>query len=121
MCEARAQIWRLLEESIPSRLKDDLHLDLLKNIPSSNMKFPLPVRLAIGSSSAAGKNAVSCLVLHPLSGDSWLVADAWSLLGGSSLLAPLLMGAVLAALTLWLAHQEFRTQLPGRRISRSID
>ena len=28
--EARAQMWRLLEESIPSRLKDDLHLDLLK-------------------------------------------------------------------------------------------
>ena len=37
------------------------------------------------------------------------------------LLAPLLMGAVLAALTLWLAHQEFRTQLPGRKMKRSID
>ena len=37
------------------------------------------------------------------------------------LLAPLLMGAVLAALTLWLARQEFRTHLPGRKISRSID
>ena len=32
------------------------------------------------------------------------------------LLAPLLMGAVLAGLTLWLARQEFRTQLPRRKI-----
>ncbi|TCD58121.1 hypothetical protein CWE16_02130 [Synechococcus sp. BS55D] len=37
------------------------------------------------------------------------------------LLAPLLMGAVLAALTLWLARQEFRAQLPGRKIKRSLD
>ena len=37
------------------------------------------------------------------------------------LLAPLLMAGVLAALTIWLARQEFRTQLPGRKISRSVD
>ena len=37
------------------------------------------------------------------------------------LLAPLLMGLVLAGLTIWLARQEFRTHLPGRKIKRSID
>ena len=37
------------------------------------------------------------------------------------LLAPLLMGAVLAVLTLWLARQEFKSQLPGRKIRRSVD
>ena len=37
------------------------------------------------------------------------------------LLAPLLMAAVLAALTLWLARQEFRTKLPGRRILPRTD
>ena len=37
------------------------------------------------------------------------------------LLAPLLMGAVLAGLTLFLARQEFRTKLPGRRITPKSD
>ena len=37
------------------------------------------------------------------------------------LLAPLVMGAILAGLTVWLARQEFRTHLPGRRMGRSID
>ena len=63
---------------------------------------------------------VSCLVLHP-----YLAILGWLLMRGlfwvaQVLLAPLLMGAVLAALTLWLARQEFRTQLPGRRISAAL-
>lgn len=37
------------------------------------------------------------------------------------LVAPLLMGAALAALTLWLARQEFRTKLPRRKITHNVD
>ena len=37
------------------------------------------------------------------------------------LLAPLVMGAVLAGLTLFLAHQEFKTRLPRRRIKSNGD
>ena len=37
------------------------------------------------------------------------------------LLAPLLMGAVLAGLTFFLARQEFRTKLSGRRIAAKRD
>ena len=56
----------------------------------------------------------------------YLASLIWLLMRGlfwvaQVLLAPLLMGAVLAGLTLWLARQEFRTQLPGRKINNSID
>ena len=37
------------------------------------------------------------------------------------LMAPLLMGAVLAALTVWLARQEFRTHLPRRKMGTRVD
>ena len=37
------------------------------------------------------------------------------------LMAPLVMGSLLAGLTLWLAREEFRTELRGRRISRNND
>ena len=30
LCEARAPLWRLLDESMPPHLKDDLHMDLLR-------------------------------------------------------------------------------------------
>ena len=33
LCEARAPLWRLLDESVPARLKDDLHWDLLRKHP----------------------------------------------------------------------------------------
>ena len=51
---------------------------------------------------------------------SWLMTSGlfWV---AKVLLAPLLMGAVLAALTLWLARQEFRTKLPGRKITKNVD
>ena len=33
LCEARAPLWRLLDESVPARLKGDLHWDLLRKHP----------------------------------------------------------------------------------------
>ena len=61
---------------------------------------------------------VSCCLLHSLFGHPFLIADARLDLDRSGALAPLLMGAVLAGLTLWLARQEFRMQLPGRKIKK---
>ena len=86
------------------------------------MKFPFTVRLRhwlIISRWQKWLFPVVCCI-------PYLAILGWLLMRGlfwvaQVLLAPLLMGAVLAALTLWLAQQEFRTQLPGRRISRSID
>ena len=65
---------------------------------------------------------VSRGLLHSL---CWLILG-WLLMRGlfwvaQVLLAPLLMGAVLAGLTLWLAPQEFRTRLPGRKMTTSSD
>ena len=56
----------------------------------------------------------------------YLAILGWLLMRGliwiaQVLLAPLLMGAVLAGLTVWLARQEFRTQLPGRKMEKSIE
>ena len=56
----------------------------------------------------------------------YLAILGWLLMRGlywvaQVLLAPLLMGALLAGLTLWLARQEFRTQLPGRKMPGSFD
>ena len=86
------------------------------------IKFSLPVRLRhwfIISRWQRWLFPVVCCI-------PYLAILGWLLISGlfwvaQVLLAPLLMGAVLAALTLWLARQEFRTKLPGRRISKRAD
>ena len=86
------------------------------------MKFPLAVRLRhwfIISRWQKWLFPVVCCI-------PYLAILVWLLMRGliwiaQVLLAPLVMGAVLAGLTLWLARQEFRTQLPGRKIEKSID
>ena len=84
------------------------------------MKFPLYVRLRhwfIKSRWQRWLFPVVCCV-------PYLAILSWLLMRGlfwvsQVLLAPLLMGAVLACLTLWLARQEFRTRLPSRKIKGS--
>ena len=86
------------------------------------MKFPVFVRLRhlfIISRWQRWLFPVACCV-------PYLLIVIWLLMRGlvwiaQVLLAPLVMGAVLAGLTLWLARQEFRTRLSGRKIDQSPD
>ena len=65
--------------------------------------------------------AFSTSVLRSICSGSRLVVDAWPVLGGAGPYGPACDGFILAGLTLWLAREEFRTELRGRRISRNND
>ena len=86
------------------------------------MKFPLFVRLRhlfIMSRWQRWLFPVACCV-------PYLLIVSWLLMRGlvwvaQVLWAPMVMCAVLAGLTLWLARQEFKTSLSRRRIKRSTD
>ena len=84
------------------------------------MKFPLFVRLRHWFIVSRWQKwlfpAVCCV--------PYLVILVWLLMRGliwvaQVLLAPLLMATILGGLTLWLARQEFRTQLPRRKMPRA--
>ena len=86
------------------------------------MKFPLFVRLRHWFIVSRWQKwlfpAICCI--------PYLVILSWVMMSGlfwvaQVLIAPLLMGAVLGGLTLWLARQEFRTHLPSRKIKRNVD